>query len=87
MIDAMQIREHMKVVGSDGEHVGTVDHMDGDRMIKLAKNDSTAQGQHHWIPLNWVSAVEQNQVRLNKSANEACDQWQMSGPTGAGAGI
>ena len=23
------IKEHMEVLGSDGQHVGTVDHMDG----------------------------------------------------------
>ena len=34
MSDASQIREHMEVIGADGVHVGTVDHVDGDR-IKL----------------------------------------------------
>ena len=39
---AGQIREHMEVIGADGVHVGTVDHVDGDR-IKLTKGDSGAQ--------------------------------------------
>ena len=30
------IKEHMEVIGADGVHVGTVDHIDGDR-IKLTK--------------------------------------------------
>ena len=34
MVDASQIREHMEVKGSDGKHVGTVDHMENGR-IKL----------------------------------------------------
>jgi hypothetical protein len=32
----------MEVIGADGVHVGTVDHVDGDR-IKLTKADSSAQ--------------------------------------------
>ena len=35
MVDTSQIRDHMEVIGADGVHVGTVDHVDGDR-IKLA---------------------------------------------------
>jgi len=42
MTDANAIREHMEVIGADGVHVGTVDHVDGDR-IKLTKSDSGAQ--------------------------------------------
>ena len=26
------IREHMEVIGADGVHVGTVDHVEGDRI-------------------------------------------------------
>jgi hypothetical protein len=29
----------MEVLGSDGQHVGTVDHMQGTDKIKLTKND------------------------------------------------
>jgi hypothetical protein len=73
MANASQIREHMEVVGSDGQHVGTVDKVEGDR-IKLTKNDPQAQGQHHYIPLNSVASVEQDEVRLNLSADEARQQ-------------
>ena len=68
------IREHMKVVGADRQPVGTVDHLDGDR-IKLAKNDPQANGRHHYIPSDWVDRVEGDQVCLSKNAREACDQW------------
>ena len=33
-MDASQIKAHMEVIGSDEQHVGTVDHVDGQR-IKL----------------------------------------------------
>ena len=51
MTDLSQIKEHMEVIGADGVHVGTVDHVDGNR-IKLTKNDSGEgrhEGHHHYI--------------------------------------
>ena len=33
------IREHMEVIGADGVHLGTVDHVEDDR-IKLTRADS-----------------------------------------------
>ncbi len=69
------IREHMKVVGSDRQPVGTVDHIEGDR-IKLARNDPQAGGKHHYIPGDWVDGVDGDQVRLRQSAQEACSQWR-----------
>jgi hypothetical protein len=71
----MNIREHMKVIGSDRQPVGTVDHVEGER-IKLAKNDPQAGGQHHYIPADWVAGVEGEEVRLRQKAQEARTQWQ-----------
>ncbi|PCG14362.1 MULTISPECIES: DUF2171 domain-containing protein [Sphingomonas] len=80
MADASQIKEHAKVVGADGVHVGTVDHVDGDR-IKLTKNDSpqTQDGQgakHHYIPLGLVAEVEGDTVRLSATAQNAQDMFE-----------
>jgi hypothetical protein len=69
------IREHMKVIGSDRQPVGTVDHIEGNR-IKLAKNDPEAGGQHHYIPGDWVDRIDGEQVWLRQKAQEACSQWQ-----------
>ena len=69
------IREKMKVVGSDRQPVGTVDHIEGDE-IKLMKNDPQANGQHHSIPSDWVEKIEGDQVRLNTSSSEACSEWR-----------
>ena len=41
MVNASQIHEHMEIKGSDGQHVGTVDRVEGDR-IKLTKSDKAA---------------------------------------------
>ncbi len=70
------IREHMKVIGSDKQPVGTVDHIEGNR-IKLGKNDPLANGQHHYIPTDWIERVEGDQVSLRQKAQEARQQWQI----------
>ena len=41
--------DHLQVKDVNGEHVGTVDHLDGDQ-LKLTKTDSE-DGQHHYVPL------------------------------------
>ncbi len=67
MVDISQIEEHMEVVGSDGQHVGTVDNLG----IKLTKRDPIAGGQHHYIKLEIVSGVEGGKLKLNIPAAEA----------------
>jgi hypothetical protein len=79
MVDATQIKEHTEVVGSDGTHVGTVDHMEGSDRIKLTRRDPNTGGEHHYIPLEWVESVEGDRVRLNKTGEEAEAQWQVGG--------
>ena len=70
------IREHMKIIGADGVHVGTVDKVEGSR-IKMTKMDSGGAGfggghqdHHHYIPLGLVAAVD-DQVRLSANADVA----------------
>ncbi len=80
MIDKSQIQEHAEVIGADGVHLGTVDHVDGDR-IKLTKADSgqaeDGQGaRHHWIPLGLVADVEDGKVRLSANADVAADLFE-----------
>lgn len=80
MVDVSQIKEHAEVIGADGVHVGTVDHVQGDR-IKLTKNDSpqTQDGQgakHHYLPIGLVAEVEGDTVRLSATAQNAVDQFE-----------
>jgi hypothetical protein len=71
MADLTAIREHMDVIGADGVHVGTVDHVDGDR-IKLTKKDSGSHGDHHhYISGGLVAEVEGDKVRLSANADVA----------------
>lgn len=69
MVDLSQIQEHAPVVGADGVHLGTVDHVDGHR-LKLTKTDSP-DGQHHYISAGLIAAVENGTVRLSANADAA----------------
>lgn len=74
MTPSSQIKDHMDVVGSDGMHVGTVDHMEGEDRIKLTRSDPDAKGAHHFIPLDWVDRVD-DRVHLSMTAKDAKAQW------------
>jgi hypothetical protein len=69
MADLSQIKEHAEVIGADGVHVGTVDHVQGDR-LKLTKKDSGDE-RHHYIPGGLVAEVEGDKVRLSANADVA----------------
>lgn len=69
-----QVREHSDVVGSDGEHVGTVDRVAGDRII-LTKSDS-ADNRHHSIPCTMIERIEGDKVVLDTKADEAKTRWR-----------
>jgi hypothetical protein len=64
-MDKSQIREHMKVVGSDGRSIGSVDKVESDK-IKLSKSGS-ADGQHHFIDMADVAEIKGDEIRLSKN--------------------
>ncbi len=73
MADLSKIKEHMEVIGADGVHVGTVDHVAGDR-IKLTKVDSGEgghAGHHHYVPGGLVAEIEGDKVRLSATGANA----------------
>jgi hypothetical protein len=72
------INPHMPVVGSNGIRFATVDHLEGDDTIKLTRDES---GQHHYIPLDWVTEVDE-QVHIDRPGQQAMEQWSDSAPTG-----
>ena len=74
MVNASEIGEHFEVVGSDGHHVGRVDHVLGDT-IELAKLDIAGGFKHHMIPVSWASRVEEKKVVLSITTDEAKSRW------------
>jgi hypothetical protein len=77
MIDsttAQLIQENMPVLGSDNGQLAVVDHLEGDNAIKLTKDGT---GQHHYIPLAWVTSVD-DAVHLDRTGAELMQGWTTS---------
>ena len=68
-----QIKEHADVIGADGVHVGTVDHLEGDRikLTKTGRGEGGHDGHHHYIDLGFVADVEGGVVRLSANGDVA----------------
>lgn len=73
MIDVTKIEEHMEVVGSDGQHVGTVDNVG----IKTTKNDPAAHDQHHYIKLAMIQSIDGGKLVLSIPAAQALAEEKM----------
>jgi hypothetical protein len=54
----------MEVVDDRGQHVGTVDHIEDDR-LKLTRKDSS-DGQHHYVTLSQIAGIEGDRIRLRE---------------------
>ena len=68
MAEKNVIAEHAEIIGSDGIHVGTVDHMQ-DGKIKLTKRE----GEDHlrYLSTAHVADIKGSTVTLTVSADEA----------------
>lgn len=64
------IQGGMPVLGSDGQPLGVVDHLDGS-FIKLRRSDAASGARHRWIAAALVGALQEGQVRLAVTAAEA----------------
>jgi hypothetical protein len=69
MADFSQIHPNAEVIGADGVHVGTVDHVEGTR-LKLTKKDSR-DAHHHYIDGGLIADIENGTVRLSANADVA----------------
>ena len=65
-----KIKPHMPVVCSNDKQFATVDHIDG-KQVKLTRD---AQGQHHFIPLEWVKFVD-DKVHIDRPGDQAMKEW------------
>jgi hypothetical protein len=62
MTDASEIKANMEAKGSDGKHIGTVLGVEDGR-LRLA-----SVGMDHDVDMDMVDAVENDLVRLRKTA-------------------
>ena len=79
-IDTTKIRPHMPVVSSDDKQFATVDHLDSGNTIKLTKDQ---QGHHHWIPMSWVSRID-DKVHVDRPGNQVMQSWSTAAPGQSG---
>lgn len=65
------IKPHMPVVCSNNGQFAVVDRLEGRDMIKLSKD---ANGRHHYIPLAWVTSVD-DKVHIDRPGEQAMREW------------
>ena len=83
MVQASDIKEHMEIIGADGVHVGTVDHLanDGTQRIKLTRRDSPqaqdgSGGGHHYLPIGLAASIDDGRLRLSATGAAAHDLFE-----------
>ena len=64
MFEKWRIKEHMEITDARGQHIGTVDEVEDER-IKLTRTDS-ADNMHHFLPLDAVEKIADNRVYLKE---------------------
>jgi hypothetical protein len=64
------------VCSEDGQFA-VVDHLEGEASIKLRRDDT---GLHHYIPLNWVTTVD-DKVHVDRPGKQAMREWSSALPT------
>lgn len=77
MIKPNQIKPNAPVFCSEDGQFAVVDHMEGTESIKLKKDDT---GQHHFIPLSWVTKVD-DKVHVDRPGDQAMREWSMEPDT------
>ena len=66
MFQRSDIRSEMVVVSADGDHVGTVDTVEG-RRLRLTRADSQ-DGLHHYLSISEVDRIDSGRVWLKEGA-------------------
>jgi hypothetical protein len=79
MINATQIKPNTPVVCSNNGQFAVVDHMAGTENIKLMKDD---KGVHHYIPLKWVTKVD-DKIHVDRPGAQAMRDWSKTAPVEA----
>jgi hypothetical protein len=86
MFEKWRIKEHMEVADSTGQHVGTVDEIEDNR-IKLTRSDAS-DGIHHYVDIDMVERIDDNRVYLKPGTPQPflSGSGESAGLQGANAG-
>jgi hypothetical protein len=76
VVTAKEIKPDMPVVCSDNGQFAVVDHIQGEDSIKLKRD---ASGQHHYIPLKWVTTID-DKVHVDRPGDQAMKDWMTTPP-------
>jgi hypothetical protein len=76
MINPTEIKPGMPVVCSENGQFAVVDHLEGDGSIKLRRDEA---GQHHYIPVRWVTTVDEK-VHIDRPGKQAMREWSSTPP-------
>ncbi|MDO9106012.1 MAG: DUF2171 domain-containing protein [Methylovulum sp.] len=76
MINPDQIQPDMPVVCSQDGQFATVEQME-EGTIKLKPDDA---GRHHYIPLRWVVSIEDGKVKIDRTGEQAMQEWSTTSP-------
>jgi len=68
------IKPRMLVVDANDGQLAVVDHLEGRDLIKLTRD---GRGQHHYIPLAWVTSVD-DKVHVDRTNDQAMREWTTS---------
>jgi hypothetical protein len=77
MISADEIKPEMPVVCSQGGQFAVIDHMESNSSIKLNKDKT---GQHHYIPLSWVTSTADGKIKVDRPGDQAMQEWSTVSP-------
>jgi hypothetical protein len=77
MISTDEIKPEMPVVCSQGGQFAVVDHMESTTSIKLNKDKT---GQHHYIPLSWVTSTANGKITVDRPGDQAMQEWSTVSP-------
>lgn len=66
MFEKLRMKEHMEVTDINGQHLGTVDEIEDER-IKLTKSDSS-DNRHHFVSLDDIDRIDDNRIYLKAAA-------------------
>jgi hypothetical protein len=78
MLHPDQIKPDMPVICSENGQFATVEEMEGTNYLKLKPDDT---GRQHYIPLTWVSSIEDNKVKIDRPGEQAMREWSSVSPT------
>lgn len=77
MIHNNQIKPNMPVICCENQQFATVDQMENANIIKLAKDET---GQHHYIPLKWVTDIINGKIKIDCPRFRAMQEWYTRPP-------